>query len=458
MSPSSVWNENEQILHSLKDDILVTNVDGIILKVSEVTGKIYGVDSESLIGKSVYDLEAQGLFSPILTPMVVKGNKKITFVQTTNKGKKLLVTGIPVYNENGVLYRVVSYSHDITELVKYKDFLMNMEEEMERVKSELGHLRNKQLHDAGIIANSEEMKKVISTALQLSEVDVNALILGESGVGKSLLAKFIHNKSHRKSGPFIEVNCGAIPDSLFEAELFGYEAGAFTGANQKGKRGLIELSNGGTLFLDEIGELSLPHQVKVLKVIQEKQFYRVGGTKPIHVDFRLISATNKDLSQAISEKLFREDLYFRLNVVPVTIPPLRKRTEDIVPLIHLLLQKFGEKYNKERKLDEAVIHHLLHYQWKGNVRELINIMERLVVISPSTLITVEQLPEHIKETLPATTSNLTDSQNLKEMIEETEKQFLLNARKRYKTTVRMAEALGISQPSIVRKMKKYQII
>ncbi|MCM3719204.1 sigma-54 interaction domain-containing protein [Fictibacillus phosphorivorans] len=458
MSPSLKWNENEQILHSLKDDILVTNIDGIILKVSEVTGKIYGVESESLIGKSVYDLEAQGLFSPILTPMVVKENKKITFVQTTNKGKKLLVTGIPVYNDKGELYRVVSYSHDITELIKYKDFLLNMEEEMDRVKSELEHLRSKQLHDAGIVANSEEMKKVISTALQLSEVDVNALILGESGVGKSLLAKFIHNKSHRKNGPFIEVNCGAIPESLFEAELFGYEPGAFTGANQKGKRGLIELSNGGTLFLDEIGELSLPHQVKVLKVIQEKQFYRVGGTKPIHVDFRLISATNKDLSKAITEKLFREDLYFRLNVVPVTIPPLRKRTEDIVPLIHLLLQKFGEKYNRERKLDEAVIHHLLHYEWKGNVRELINIMERLVVISPSTLITVEHLPEHIKEALPSTATHMTESLNLKETLEETEKDILLKARKRYKTTVQMAQALGISQPSIVRKMKKYHII
>lgn len=452
------WNENEQILHSLKDDILITNVDGIILKVSELTGKIYGVDSESLLGKSVYDLEAQGLFTPILTPIVVKENKKITFVQTTNQGKKLLVTGIPVYNERGELYRVVSYSHDITELAEYKDFLITMEEEMEKVKSELGLLRSKQLHDAGIIANSEEMKKVISTALQLSEVDVNALILGESGVGKSLLAKFIHNKSHRCNGPFIEVNCGAIPDSLFEAELFGYESGAFTGAHKKGKLGLIELSDGGTLFLDEIGELPLHHQVKVLKVIQEKQFYRVGGTNPIKVDFRLISATNKDLKKAIHEKAFREDLYFRLNVVPITIPPLRNRTEDIVPLIHLLLQQFAEKYKKDKKLDEAVIHHLLHYKWKGNVRELVNIMERLVVISPSTLITVEQLPDHLKKSLSPLSPSLDDHQTLKEILDKTEKEVLLNARKKYKTTIRMAKALGISQPSIVRKMKKYQII
>ncbi|MCM3596118.1 sigma 54-interacting transcriptional regulator [Metabacillus idriensis] len=458
MTARANWNENEQILHSLKDDILVTNLDGIIIKVSEFTGKIYGVESDSLIGKSVYDLEAQGLFTPILTPIVVKEKKKITFVQTTNKGKKLLVTGIPVYNEAGELYRVVSYSHDITELADYKNFLITMEEEMERVKTELDLLRSRQLYDAGIIAKSEAMQKVISTSIQVSEVDVNVLILGESGVGKSLLAKFIHNKSERKNGPFIEVNCGAVPDTLVEAELFGYEGGSFTGANRKGKIGLIELSDGGTLFLDEIGELPLAHQVKVLKVIQEKQFYRVGGTKPIHVDFRLISATNKDLQKAIEEKLFREDLYFRLNVVPITIPPLRQRTEDIVPLIHLLLKQFEEKYKKEKTLDEAVTHHLLHYDWKGNVRELINILERLVVISPSSLITVDHLPEYIKAAVPPSPFPIDDHQTLSEMMDAVERQILLKARKKYKTTVRMAEALGISQPSIVRKMKKHQIL
>lgn len=459
MNSSNYWNENEQILLALKEDILVTNLDGIILKASEFTGKNYGVESDSLIGKSVYDLEAQGLFTPILTPMVVKERKKITFVQTTNKGKKLLVTGLPIFNEEGELFRVVSYSYDITDLADFKNFLITMDEEMERVKSELDLLRGKQLHDTGIIAKSSEMQKVISTSLQVSEVDVNVLILGESGVGKSLLAKFIHNNSYRKKGPFIEVNCGAIPDSLFEAELFGYEPGAFTGANRKGKIGLIELSDGGTLFLDEIGELPLAHQIKVLKVIQEKQFYRVGGTKPIHVDFRLISATNKGLEHAIKEKLFREDLYFRLNVVPITIPPLRRRTEDIVHFIHDLLKQFEMKYNKEKKLDEAVLHHLLHYEWKGNVRELINILERLVVTSPSTLITTEDLPDYIKASINSPYSiPLEHNQTLREMMDELEKQILQKSRKKYKTTVKMAKALGISQPSIVRKMKKYEIL
>ncbi len=454
---SQPWNENEAILHSLQDDILVTNLDGTILKVSEATGKVYGVSSESLLGKSVYDLAAKGMFTPIATPMVLKEKKKITFVQTTNTGKNLLVTGIPVLDENGTIYRVVSYSHDVTELLELKKFLQTMEGEMERVKSELDLLRNRQLYDSGIIANSTEMKNVITTSLQVAEVDVNVLLLGESGVGKSLIAKFIHNKGSRNKGAFIEVNCGAIPENLFEAEFFGYEAGAFTGANRKGKLGLAELADGGTLFLDEIGELPLAHQVKVLKCIQEKQFYRVGGTKPISVDFRLISATNKDLLKAIQERTFREDLYFRLNVVPLTIPPIRKRPEDIIPLIHYVLDAFQEKYKREKRLDEAVLHHFLQYDWKGNVRELINLIERLVVISPATLITTEHLPDYIKASysISAPPSNL--SKPLKEVLEDVEKQMLQRARRDYKTTVQMAEALGISQPSVVRKMQKYDI-
>ncbi|MDN4072494.1 sigma-54 interaction domain-containing protein [Fictibacillus terranigra] len=454
---SHPWNENEAILHSLQDDILVTNLNGTILKVSEATGKVYGVSSESLLGKSVYDLAADGMFTPIATPMVLKEKKKITFVQTTNTGKKLLVTGIPVFNENGDIYRVVSYSHEVTELLELKKFLQTMEDEMERVKSELDLLRSRQLYDGGIIANSTEMKNVLTTSFQVAEVDVNVLLLGESGVGKSLIAKFIHNKSGRNKWPFIEVNCGAIPGTLFEAEFFGYEAGAFTGANRKGKMGLAELADGGTLFLDEIGELPLAHQVKVLKCIQEKQFYRVGGTKPISVDFRLISATNKDLLKAIHERTFREDLYFRLNVVPLTIPPLRKRPEDIIPLIHYVLDVFQEKYKREKRLDEAVLHHFLQYDWKGNVRELINLIERLVVISPSTLITTEHLPDTIKasHSISAPPSHL--GKPLKEVLEDVEKQMVQKARRDYKTTVQMAEALGISQPSVVRKMQKYDI-
>ncbi|WP_254119299.1 sigma-54-dependent Fis family transcriptional regulator [Bacillus sp. FJAT-29790] len=451
------WNENEAILHSLQDDILVTNTDGIILKVSEATEAIYNMKSKEMVGRSVYDLEKEGVFTPILTPMVIKEKKKITFVQTTMDGKKLLVTGIPVFNPENQLVRIVSYSHDVTELLNMKKYLKDMEGEMERVKSELEMLRNLHFYKDGMIATCDEMKKVLHLALQVAEIDVNVLLLGESGVGKSHIAKFIHNKSPRKGGPFIEVNCGAIPETLFEAEFFGYESGSFTGANVKGKVGLAELAEGGTLFLDEIGELSLANQVKILKFIQEKQFYRVGGTKLRTADFRMIAATNRNLEEAVEEGTFRKDLFFRLNVVPITIPPLRKRTTDIIPLIDYFLKYFSEKYNRQRSLDEGVIHLLLTQEWRGNVRELINLIERLVVTSSKHLIEMENLPDRYRKSSYDVSSVDDGNRSLSDILEGVEKQVLIQARKRYKTTTQMAKALGISQPSIVRKIKKYKI-
>lgn len=452
-----VWNESEAILHSLQDDILVTDIDGIILKVSEATEGIYNMKSNEMIGRSVYELEKEGVFTPILTPLVIKEKKKITLVQTTNTGDKLLVTGIPVFDANKTLVRIVSYSHDVTELLNMKKYLTDIEDEIERVKSELEFLRNLQFDTDGMIATSIEMKKVLQLALQVAEIDVNVLLLGETGVGKSHIAKFIHKKSSRKNGPFIEVNCGAIPEALFEAEFFGYESGAFTGANSKGKVGLAELAEGGTLFLDEIGELSLADQVKILKFIEEKQFYRVGGTKLRTVDFRILAATNKDLEKAVDEKTFRHDLFFRLNVVPVTIPPLRKRSTDIIPLIDHFLALFSKKYNRERSLDEGVIHLLLTQEWRGNVRELVNLIERLVVTSPKQLIEIENLPNKFRKPYTDVMSVDETNRSLNEILESVEKQVLIRARKQYKTTIGIAKALGISQPSVFRKLRKYRI-
>lgn len=451
------WNENELILNSLKDDLLVTNRDGIIVRASKGSGDIYNVNSEKLLGKSVYELELQGLFTPNVTSIILRDKKKVTLVQTTKQGKKLLVTGIPVKDSKGEIVRVVSYSHDITELIEVKKYLDSMEDEMGRVKTELEMLRNKHLLTEGLVAKSEKMQNVLSTAVQVSNVDVNVLLLGESGVGKSHLAKFIHNKSPRNNGAFIEVNCGAIPDHLFEAEFFGYEAGAFTGASRNGKVGLVELADRGTLFLDEIGELSLIHQVKVLKFIQEKQFYRVGGRKLKKVDCRLIAATNKDLEKGVREKEFREDLYFRLSVVPITIPPLRERPEDIFPIITHFLQQFEKKYNRTKELDEAVTHSLLTHEWKGNIRELINMIERLVVTSPTSLVTAEHLPQSMRNQETQGIFQPADGLMLKDALEYVEKEMLLKAKKQNRTTIEIANALGISQPSVVRKLKKYNI-
>jgi TyrR family helix-turn-helix protein/PAS domain S-box-containing protein len=450
-------NEMETILHSLKDDILVTDVDGTILKVTETTRAIYGFDSINLVGQNIYDLEKDGVLTPIVTPIVIEAKRKVTIVQTTMNGKKLLVTGVPVFNPAGELWRVVSYSHDITELMQMQSYMSEMEYEVNRVKTELQKLREQTFISDGLIAKDPEMKKSMVIAEQVSEVDVSVLLLGESGVGKSLIAKYIHNKSPRRDYPFIEVNCGAIPNSLFEAEFFGYESGAFTDANKKGKVGLVELAEGGTLFLDEVGELSLEHQVKILKFIQEKTFYRVGGTRERKIDFRLIAATNQSLEQLVEERKFREDLYFRLNVVPITVPALRNRTADIIPLIHYFLDEFNKKYNRSRDLDEAVMQNLLNQGWKGNVRELMNLIERLVVTTPSPIIKMENLPDLYKQSPSEAVRFIPGQHTLKEIIERVESQVLQKAKSNYSTTVEMGKVLGISQPSIVRKLKKYNL-
>ncbi|MDP4552220.1 sigma 54-interacting transcriptional regulator [Alkalihalobacillus macyae] len=452
----SEWNEYKAIFHSLQEDILVTDPEGTIVKVSEGTGMVYGVKADDLIGRSVYDLEKEGLFTPLATPMVMKSNKRVTFVQTGPEGKKLLVTGLPVYDEGGQLVRIVSYSHDITELMEIKSGMEEMSLEMERVRSELERLKLQQ-DDTGIIARSEAMRKVMATAKQVAGVDVNVLLLGESGVGKTEMARYIHHKSDRRNGPFIEVNCGAIPEALFEAELFGYEEGSFTGARKGGRMGLAEMASSGTLFLDEVGELSLQNQVKVLKLIQEKRFYRLGGRKEIQSDFRLLSATNRDLDQSVREKTFREDLFFRLNVVPLIIPPLKDRREDILPLIQSFLDRFSEQYKRRRILDKFVLHELSQNEWRGNVRELMNLIERLVVTSDALTIQTSDLPINYRIHDQGYSDMNNFSETLQESIEKVEKERLQIAKRQFRTTTKIAAALGLSQPTVVRKLKKYRI-
>ncbi|RLQ93798.1 sigma-54 interaction domain-containing protein [Falsibacillus albus] len=444
------WEEQENLLNYLQNDILVTNVDGEILKVSEATGGVYQTDAEALIGKSVYDLEKEGMFTPLATPMVIEKKEKVTFIQMTKDDRKLLVTAIPIFDDDGELTRIVSYSHDVTELIEMKQYLETMEDEMARTKKELESLKEKQVYGEGIIAYSEKMRKVMKLSEQVADVDVNILIQGETGVGKSHLARYIHSKSSRSKGPFIEVNCGSIPDALFESEFFGYESGAFTGADRNGKKGMVELAEGGTLFLDETGELSSANQVKVLKLIQEKQFYRVGGRQLKKVNFRLIAATNRDLDTEIEQGNFRRDLYFRLNVVPIALPPLRERQEDILPLLDHFLERFNQKYGFNKSFDAGVKYKLLSHPWKGNVRELANLVERLTVTSSERVITIEMLPS-------SNQYNFGGGETLQEVLENVERAALLEAFRHFKTTTGVAKALGISQPTAVRKLKKYHI-
>lgn len=308
-----------------------------------------------------------------------------------------------------------------------------------------------------IIAYSVEMGKVLQLATKVAPVSTTILIMGESGVGKEVVARFIHNASLRRNGPFVTINCGAIPENLLESELFGYEEGAFTGAKREGKPGMIEIASSGTLFLDEISDLPLDLQVKLLQVIQERRLIRVGGIKPIEVDIRIIAATNRDLPKMVQEGQFRADLFYRLNVVPIVIPPLRDRRDDIIPLIYHFLAKHNNAHGYDKTISRETRELLTRYSWPGNVRELENLIERLVVTVEGEEITVEDLPLHIKD------EHLTHDSKvivegvipLREAVEEVERQLIRHAQKEHETTYEMAEALGVNQSTIVRKLKKY---
>lgn len=292
-------------------------------------------------------------------------------------------------------------------------------------------------------------------ALRLASVDSTVLITGESGVGKGVIAKLLHENGARKEFPFITVNCGAIPESLIESELFGYERGAFTGSRIEGKKGLFEAAQKGTIFLDEISELPLNLQVKLLQVIQDREFTRVGGVNRIPVDVRIISATNKDLHLLVKSGKFREDLYYRLNVVPINVPPLRERPEDILPLIQSNLEKYNNQLGENKTLEPAALAVLLHYSWPGNIRELQNIVERLILTTRDNLITEENLPVFIRTSAEAQPVQSMEHTSLRASMERAEKEVLTRALAEYKSTRAIAKALQVSQPTIVRKLHKY---
>jgi PAS domain S-box-containing protein len=446
----------EEVIGSLYDDVLISNAHGTILKVSGHFKRLYGKPSDQLIGKTVHELEQEGVFTPSITKLVLQEKTKQIGIQKTEGGRRVLVTGVPVFDRKGRFVRVICFSRDITEPMRLKEHFTLMEQEMERLRSELDNLRQEAMDSSELVAVHPSMKHTLQTARRVAQVDVHVLLQGESGVGKTAMARYIHQHSPRSKGPFIEVNCGAIPEALFESELFGYEEGAFTGAKREGKMGFAELADQGTLFLDEVGELPKPLQVKVLKLIQEKQFYRIGGSRPVKSDFRLITATNRDLEERVKAREFREDLYFRLHVVPITVPPLRQRPEDLLALIDVLLDRYCRKHGLRKTLDARVKKQLMEYPWPGNVRELENLLERLVVVSPSDTIHLEDLPGQFQQAAPLTSLENVKGKTLPEIVAQVERDLLLQARQAGKSTTEIAKMFGISQSTVVRKLQRYK--
>jgi len=312
---------------------------------------------------------------------------------------------------------------------------------------------------AHFVVHSKCMRDLTKMAIQVAKVDSTVLIQGESGVGKELIADVIHANGTRKKGPLIKINCGAIPENLLESEFFGYEPGAFSGASRKGKIGLFELANGGILFLDEIGDMPLGLQVKLLRVLQDKEITRVGGIRPIKVDIRIITGTNRNLNEMILNRQFRQDLYYRLNVVPIRVPALRERREDIPVLTSYFVEYFNNKYltgSTSKQLDPAVISCFMKHDWPGNVRELENLIERLIVTTPHNNISVDDLPPWLDKSDNNHPGD-PESLPLRCAVEDTERKLLQYAFSRYKSTYEVARVLEINQSTVVRKAAKYGI-
>ncbi|MES5888055.1 MULTISPECIES: sigma-54 interaction domain-containing protein [Bacillus cereus group] len=444
--------EKERVLMDLKDvfeyafdEIFVTDEQGIVVRVNSTCERHYQLAAEELVGKHVKELQKDGIFYPSATLEVIEKKRPIELVQTTKSGEYLHVRTRPVFDDEGNLRRVISYSRDLTELYQLRQKVEEMDNQLKTYKKEL---RETYEHE-GLIFKSLAMQKIVDTIKKVSVVDSTVLVLGETGVGKSRLVRHLHEVSHRKNESFYEINCAALPTNLIESELFGYSGGSFTGANREGKKGLLESAHKGTLFLDEIGEMPIEIQAKLLQVLQEKTFRPIGGRELKKVDVRIVAATNRDLSEMVKQGTFRKDLYYRLNVIPIAIPPLRERTEDILPLIYYYLQHFNKKYGRDVKLAPSTLQMFVGYPWEGNNREIENVIER-IVITVDDVVTVEDLPLSMQEAAVEQSG-----QSLYKMLEEVERNIILKAYKTYGSSYKVAEFLQISQSAATRKIKKF---
>ena len=448
---------HNEMLNKLKDGIYITDEVGTTTFVNDAFLNLSGLTREQIIGKTVYDLRKYNVLPNSCCAKVIETMGPVSTVNHYYKGQKCLVSGSPIFDESGNLAKTIAVIRDVSEL----DVLMKTitKEKNLFIKSDY-NLENKADHDPVEIINNVKMKNIYKKAEKIANVDSTILILGETGVGKDFIATYIHSISNRSNGRFVKINCGAVPEHLLESEFFGYEEGAFTGAQKGGKKGLFEEANGGILYLDEIGDMPYTLQVKLLSAINDRMFYRIGGTNPIEFDARIIAATNHDLKKLVEEKKFRADLYYRLNVVTFVIPPLRNRKEDIIPLSTQFLEYYNNKYGKNSYFTSNCLENFLIYEWPGNIRELRNIIERLVLMTDSADIDTDLFREHLILTESSTVPPdlfISDRKTLKEKTEEYEKEIIESTLAVSKNMKEAAFRLGIDISTLVRKKQKYNL-
>lgn len=448
-----ILEQLEAIFRSSYDGIWICDGEGRILRLNPASERINNLKAEDWIGRHISELTSEEIIDKSVTLEVLKKRRPVTIFQIAKRtGKKLLVTGNPIFRDDGSIELVVTNDRDITELDNLRLRLMESEAKTERFQYELLKKEVEIEASGGFVCRSAAMRQILATAIHVAGFKSAILISGASGTGKSLLARLIHQSSARKDKPFVRVECGAIPASLFESEVFGYEKGAFTGASQKGKLGLFEMAEGGTLFLDEVAHAPFDLQHKLLRFLESGEILRVGSNEPITIDARVIAASNIDLESLVEEGRFRNDLYYRLKVVPLFLPPIKDRAEDIHFLIQHFLDRLNSRFRTDKVISGPAIEALIRYDWPGNVREVENLVERLVVMSPGRTVDLTDLPETLIEKRHLLPS-VVEGQGLKEATRNFEAQLIEMAVEKYGSQAEAAKALKVSQATITRKRR-----
>ncbi|MDO5674257.1 MAG: sigma 54-interacting transcriptional regulator [bacterium] len=450
------------ILDALPNGIFISDVAGTALYINRMYEQITGLKQERVQGKNVRTLLNDGTFDHILNPEIVATGKPSTHVQSLANGKKLALNGFPVFDSRGTLCLVVTIVRDITMITHLNDQLKEQRNLISQINEQMAYLAEEESRKTDIVFQSTAMKSVQRFLVNVARSNATLLIMGETGVGKDVFARYTHSMSTRNDKILLKVDCGSIAENLIESEMFGYMPGSFTGAGAKGKAGYFELAQGGTVFLDEIGELPLQMQTRLLRVLQDGEIMRIGGSSPRQVDVRIIAATNRDLEKRVQDGLFRSDLYYRLKVASVSIPPLRDRPDDIQPLAEHFLTKYCTKYHKAMAFMDIAMEYMLRYAWPGNIRELQNMIHSLVITNDGPLISLHDLPSQVagqpSNGAPCIPYDdvLQGGRPLKLIVADMECDFLKQAIELHGSVQKVAELFHINRSTIFRKLQRME--
>lgn len=454
------WAFYDKIFNDIEEEIFVTDRNGKVLYMNPQSEKICGVGRDDCIGRNVQELQKKGIFSESMTLEVIAKDEKVEKIVEVASGRHIISTAIPLYTGDADggkrLEYVLCTSKDINAINELVQENESIARELDDSKKELVALRQRVISQKNYVFESPAMKEVRKTIMRIAPTDVTVLVDGETGAGKEVVANLIHSLSNRSGSPLMKVNCGLIPSELLESELFGYMPGAFSGALKEGKIGVIEAGNKGTIFLDEIGEMPLLLQVKLLEFLQDRKIQRLGGVKKIPIDVRVVAVTNRNLKEMVEQGEFRKDLYYRLNVMPIHLPPLRERKEDIQPLAKLFLQKFNHQYHFHKRFAEEVLQGLVQYDWPGNVRELMHVVERFAVSAEEDVIGEGLLREVLGKPILSNRIICTEILPLMEAREELDRILVTTAMDRFGSTRKAAETLGVNQSTVVRMLNKFK--